>query len=452
MRRTIGYIGGALLFLLVACNDDATNAVVESNYGEAAGGATTVYISTSQAFAMPAANLSAEQIDLHLAGDVAFEASFVSSPSPKNGGLGPVFNNNSCNSCHPSDGRATVPKDVNEMSGFFLRVSIPGENIHGGPLAVPGFGTQLQHQSLYGVEPEALLSRTYDYKDIELADGEVVTLQIPTYGIENSYIGIPADVMISPRIGMPVFGLGLLEAIAESDILANADPDDTDGDGISGKPNYVWDPVSKTKMLGRFGWKAGAPTVLAQSAGAYSADMGLTTYLHPIPASYGQTNGDTTISEIEVSNSELEKVTFYCQTLGVPAARNSNDNKVIKGRKVFERINCHGCHTASFTTGTYGSIPELSNQRIYPYTDMLLHDMGDALADNRPEFSGQRKRVEDQTVVGHWLNGYYQRENTFSAPMEGRVISPKQLYGTVVRRRHRAINLSRCQLPIEKLY
>lgn len=399
MRRSLIYILFVLCTLLTACDDEVTENIAERNFGEDAGGATTVYVSTSQSFAMPAANLTAEQLDMHLAGDVAFEATFVSSPSPKNGGLGPVFNNNSCNSCHPSDGRATVPEDVNQMSGFFLRVSIPGENEHGGPLAVPGFGTQLQHQALYGVMPEARLSRTYDYKEVQLADGTIVTLQVPTYGIVNPYTDMPDNVMISPRIGMPVFGLGLLEAIPEEDILALEDPDDIDEDGISGKANYVWDPESETKMLGRFGWKGGAPTVLAQSAGAYSADMGLTTYLHPVPASYGQTNGDTTITEVEVATSELEKVTFYCQTLGVPAARNTNNEQVVKGRKIFEKINCTGCHTASFTTGS-AFISELSNQEIYPYTDMLLHDMGEDLADNRPEFLANGREWKTRPLWG----------------------------------------------------
>lgn len=405
-------ICGVLLLMLLACSDHGSR-IGTTVDGKNAGGATTVYVRTTKAFGMPAANLTADHLELHTAGDLAFEASFVSNPSPKNGGLGPVFNNNACNSCHPTDSRANVPDNVNDLSGFFLRLSIPGENEHGGPNPVPGFGGQMQHQSLYGTKAEAKITRTYDYIDVELSDGKVVTLQSPTYGFKDAYMAMPANVMLSPRIGMPVFGLGLLEAIAEEDILAHEDVLDADGDGISGKANYVWDPETKSKKLGRFGWKAGAPSILAQSAGAYSEDMGLTTTLHPIPSSYGQSNGDTAITQIEVSDSELEKVVFYCLTLGVPAARNLDDPEVAKGYQVFEQLKCNSCHVPSFTTGIYAAIPELSNQKIYPYTDMLLHDMGDGLADNRPEFLADGKEWKTRPLWGIGLTAITSGETHF---------------------------------------
>lgn len=388
-----------LLFLVNACNSD--DPLPNKIEGELAGGATTIYMQSSTAFSTPAPNLSAESLEKHLDGDVAFEAIFVSGHAPVNGGLGPVFNHNSCVGCHVSDGRAAPPSNINDMSGFFFKISVEGEDEHGGPAPVPGFGTQLQHQSIYGHQKEAALAVNYEYIDEILADGTVVTLRKPIYKIESPYMSMPSDVMISPRIAMPVFGLGLLEAIPESEILVLADENDSDDDEISGKPNYVWDPANNRIALGRFGWKAGAPSVLVQSAGAYNEDMGVTNPIRPIESSYGQSNGETELSDsTEIDMKVLEDVTFYSLTLAVPAGRNFDDPQVVKGRQVFDKIGCIDCHTASFTTGTLAGIPEMSNQKIYPYTDMLLHDMGDGLADNRPEFEADGKEWKTRPLWG----------------------------------------------------
>ena len=170
---------------------------------------------------------------------------------------------------------------------------------------------------------------------------------------------------------------------------------------ISGKPNYVWDPVNNKIALGRFGWKAGAPSVLVQSAGAYNEDMGITNPVKPVESSYGQSNGVPELSDTtDIDMKTLEDVTFYSLTIGVPAGRNFDDPQVVKGRKIFEKINCTACHTPSFTTGTLAGIPEVSGQTIYPYTDMLLHDMGDGLADNRPEFEADGKEWKTRPLWG----------------------------------------------------
>ncbi len=399
-----------VLFLSCNRNDDSPITKLE---GEKAGGETTVFVKTSQAFGLPASNLSAQNLEKHLEGDIAFEALFVASPALRNGGLGSIFNNNSCNGCHPSDSRASVPENINSMSGLFLKISVPGNDEHGGPAPVPGFGTQLQHQSVYGYQPEAQMAVTYEQQEVSLPDGTIITLQKPIYSIVSPYVSLPGNVLISPRIGMPVFGLGLLEAIPEHSILANADPDDTDKDGISGKANYVWDPVSGTTKLGRFGWKAGAPSVLVQTAGAYNEDMGLTNYLKPVESSAGQTNNDPSSVSPEVSRGELESVTFYTLTLGVPAGRDFDDPEVIAGHRIFEQINCSACHIASFTTGNYKGIPEISNQKIYPYTDMLLHDMGDGLADNRSEFQADGNEWKTRPLWGIGLTALTSGHTSF---------------------------------------
>jgi CxxC motif-containing protein (DUF1111 family) len=410
MKKSILVIGWVALILSCTKNDDNT---LSKLAGEKAGGETTVFVKTSQAFGLPATNLSAENLEKHLAGDKAFGAQFVASPAPRNGGLGSVFNNNSCNGCHPSDGRASVPDNLNGMSGLFLKISVPGTDGHGAPAPVPGFGTQLQHQSIYGYLPEARMAVSYQIQTYSLADGTIVTLQKPVYSIASPYISLPGNVLISPRIGMPVFGLGLLEAIPESAILAHADPDDKDKDGISGKANYVWDLVSGTVKLGRFGWKAGTPSVLVQTAGAYNEDMGLTNYLKPVESSAGQLNSDPSSIAPEVSREDMDNVTFYVKTLGVPAGRDFGSPEVISGHRIFEQINCSSCHVATFTTGDYAEIPEISRQKIYPYSDMLLHDMGDGLADNRPEFLANGKEWKTRPLWGIGLTALTSGHTSF---------------------------------------
>jgi CxxC motif-containing protein (DUF1111 family) len=191
--------------------------------------------------------------------------------------------------------------------------------------------------------------------------------------------------MISPRVAPPVFGLGLLEAIDEADILALADVEDTNGDGISGKPNYAWNIVEGKKTLGRFGWKAANPSVLQQSAGAYNEDMGITSFVFPKESSFGQPQYDGLDDEYEVSDSLLQCVAFYIRTLGVPARRSADNTTVLHGKQLFMDAKCVACHTQKMRTKINVAFPEMSNQVIFPYTDMLVHDMGSELADNRPD-------------------------------------------------------------------
>jgi CxxC motif-containing protein (DUF1111 family) len=386
-----------ILFLgVTSCSPDNDIEILE---GELAGGATTVFSGGSKAFAQPAPNLTTDNLARHNNGDVDFEAVFVSNPSPVNGGLGSIFNNTSCVSCHTTDGRAAFPSDINALSGIFLKISLPGKGEHGAPVGVPGFGTQLQHQSNYGYEKEAWLRVQFTDSIVYFTDGEYVTLRKPTFSIIDPYMAMPAIVNISPRIGMPVFGLGLLEAIPEASILAHADEFDTNSDSISGKPNYVWDVVNNKISLGRFGWKAGTPGILLQAAGAYNEDMGLTNPVKPIESSFGQSNHDPSSPSPEITQSTLDDVTFYCQTLGVPAARNTSDPQVVHGRRIFDKIQCNACHIPSFTTG-HAAIQEVSNQKIFPYTDMLLHDMGEGLADHREEFEASGREWKTRPLWG----------------------------------------------------
>lgn len=391
------------ILALSACQDDEPkpiNPILEEEYY--AGGETTIFTANAFAFSTPAPNLTDAHLNTHLDGDAEFEISFVSAPADFAYGLGSVYNNKSCIACHPADGRAPRPDNINDFSGFFLRASMPGQDPHGGPMAVPGFGTQIQNQALFGLEPEAEFEVTYIESEVTYPDGEKVYLSKPVYSLKNAYIPLPEGMMLSPRIGPPVFGLGLLEAIPEEAILANADEMDTNGDGISGKANYVWDEELQQMRIGRFGWKANTPSVMIQSAGAYNGDMGVTTPLFPNETCEGQSNCIGDNDEPEIEQQVVDDVVFYLQTLAVPAPRNLEREEVKRGRELFTQIGCASCHIPKMETGAFPDIPELANQTIYPYSDMLLHDMGFGLADDRPDYlaNGQEWKTRPLWGIG----------------------------------------------------
>jgi len=392
--------------LIIPCGcDRGGGGTALPDRGSRAGGDTTVDDATSQAFGRPAPNLDAAELERHLDGDAAFEAAFVSSGQPVNPGLGPVFNNTSCARCHPSDGRGRPPEQGGAMTSMLVRISVGNDPVTG-PVAVPGMGRQLQHRALFGVPPEAGVEVRYTEIAGKFADGMPYSLRDPVYSLNR-----PADpdalatngialerIQISPRVAPPIFGRGLLEAIPEEDILAAADPDDRDGDGISGRANYVRDDAAGATRLGRFGLKANNPTLQQQNAGAYQQDMGISNPYYPADVASGQVQFDGVADDPELGidpstarpnpgtgQEILDAVTFYTQTLAVPARRNIRDPRVARGEVLFLRAKCAACHTPTFVTGD-SPVRALANQRIYPYSDMLLHDMGAALADGRPDF------------------------------------------------------------------
>lgn len=350
-------------------------------------GDTTVYDATSGAFSQPAPNLDDDAFARHQAGDLAFEAQFVAAPSPVNGGLGPAFNNVSCESCHPADGRGRPPGAGEASESMFLRISLPGRDSQtGGPVAVPLFGTQLLDKAIAEHVPLARFTVTYSEEPGTFPDGESYSLRRPAYRILEPYTDLPPGVLSSPRVAPPVFGRGLLEAIDESTIISNADENDADGDGISGKPNYVWDALAQRRVLGRFGLKANNPTLLQQTAGAYNGDIDITTPYFPKESVASFPGYETGEDEPELGWATLEDVTFNTQTLGVPARRNASDPNVRRGEALFEDHGCSSCHVPTMRTGTLKNVPAVSSQTIHAYTDLLLHDMGDPLADGRPDF------------------------------------------------------------------
>jgi CxxC motif-containing protein (DUF1111 family) len=221
----------------------------------------------------------------------------------------------------------------------------------------------------------------------------------------------------------PVFGLGLLEAINEQDIIALADEYDVDNNGISGKPNYAYDVLSQKIKLGRFGWKAAQTSIIQQSAGAYNEDMGITNLIYPNESTLGQIQYQSANEKYELADSILYAVAFYIQTLAVPGRRNVNDETVKQGKIIFKQIGCSSCHVAMQKTGVNMAFPELSNQIIFPYSDLLLHDMGEELADYRPDHLANGYEWRTPPLWGIGLTNNVNGHNNFLHDGRARSIS-----------------------------
>jgi CxxC motif-containing protein (DUF1111 family) len=369
------------------------------------GAATTPKPVDANIFSHPSANISfARELDFKV-GNGLFRKLWVSAPSSTRAsdGLGPLFNARACQSCHLKDGRAHPPQGPDDPAvGMFLRLSVPAERGEVRPeiaaiqdylttLPDPVYGGQLQTFGIAGHPAEGRMEVTYEDLPVTLGDGEVVTLRSPTYAAADLAYGPAApDLLISPRVAPQMIGLGLLEAIPAEDIRAREDPDDADGDGISGRANIVWSEEAGAPRLGRFGWKAGQATISEQSASAFSGDIGISTPL--IPEGWGECTeaqpGCRAAPEggaPEADRTVLDLVTFYSRNLAVPARRGVDDPQVLDGKRIFYDAGCAGCHAPKFVTARLPDQPEQSFQLIWPYTDLLLHDMGEGLADHRPE-------------------------------------------------------------------
>lgn len=361
---------------------------------ELSGGATTVHDTSRDAFARPAANLPTAKLREFAFGNRLFNTKWAAPPASVKtlDGLGPLFNRNSCSGCHFKDGRGRPPGGPDEeMLSMLVRISLPGVDSHGAPLAHPVYGGQINPQSLQGIKPEGRVGITYTEKPGAYADGETYSLRVPQYHFTDFQYGELEDtVLFSPRVAPAVYGLGLVEAIPETAILRNEDPDDADGNGISGRANRVFDIASAGIKLGRFGWKAGQPNLRQQSAGAFVGDIGITSTLFP-EENFSEVQAAQGVAvsggEPEIEDGFLRKLVFYVQTLAVPARREITEPAVVRGEEVFHELDCSSCHQPAFVTGEHPEVPELSNQAIFPYSDFLLHDMGPELADGRPEFA-----------------------------------------------------------------
>jgi CxxC motif-containing protein (DUF1111 family) len=391
----------APLFVLCACMQHACGSdggaaplALEPGETRPGGDATNTRLFGVNSFNQPIESLTTEQDDAFFTGNSFFSKSWVMAPSSTSArdGVGPTFNARSCAGCHFKDGRAAPPDDDPTTLGLLLRLSIDGEDEHGGVVGDPSYGDQLQDRGIQDVPAEALFTIELSPITGEYEDGEAYELRAPTYVIHDLAFGeLSEDIRVSPRLAPQVIGMGLLEAIPDARLRELEDPDDDDGDGISGRANRVWDIEAGEERLGRFGWKAEQPSVLQQSAAAFLGDIGATTRLFPAENCPGpQTACAAAINggKPEVSDDLLDKVVLYTQALAVPARRSADDPVVLRGKALFREAGCDGCHVAKHVTGE-SEITALAEQTIFPYTDLLLHDMGDALGDDRPSFDAE---------------------------------------------------------------
>ena len=413
---------------LSAC-DDAPR-FTQAEPGEArSGGAATVRKTDQNAFSLPSANLSpSRRVDFSV-GNSFFRSPWVIAPSTTTArdGLGPLFNTNACQNCHVKDGRGHPPApDATSAVSMLVRLSIPDTPAYAkvieqlGVVPEPVYGGQLQDMSVPGVAPEGKVRVDYTPVPLRFKDGTVVELRKPDLQITQlAYGPMHPDTRFSARVAPPMIGLGLLEAIPDEAILANAEAQAREKNGIAGRPNQVWDDAQQKTVLGRFGWKAGQPNLNQQNVHAFSGDMGLTTSLRPFDdCTESQVDckrapsGNGPDGEPEVSDNILRLVLFYSRNLAVPARREVNSPQVLAGKNLFFQAGCQSCHTPKYTTAANAAEPELANQVIRPYTDLLLHDMGEGLADNRSEFkaSGRDWRTPPLWGIGltETVNGHSQ--------------------------------------------
>lgn len=381
----------------------------------------------ANAFSIPVPMLNKEQAEQFLKGKEQFNEAWVVAPEPGGvWGLGPTFNEDRCAHCHENNGRAKAPENGEEaVRGMLVRLSIPGQTKEGGPNPHPAYGDQLQNRGIPGRVPaEGHAVITYQVREVTLPDGEKVVLRVPNIQFMAQQFGeLGKDIMISPRIAPAMVGLGLLEAVPEETILAIAEKQEKLG--VSGRPNYVWDYESGKTVLGRFGWKANQPNLRQQTASAFLGDIGATSHFFPeencpsvqvqcldLPSASkcGGQGGCTGNYRPEVVPSRLNNITLYLQALAVPARRNVDDAEVKRGEEFFAQAGCNTCHVSQLETGSKAAISAASNLVIHPYTDLLLHDMGEELADGRPDFqaSGREWRTAPLWGIGltRTVNGH----------------------------------------------
>jgi CxxC motif-containing protein (DUF1111 family) len=350
------------------------------------GGATTIFDATANAFEQPAPNLSVAELTKHVQGDAIFSAEFSADRASPFPGLGPMFENSSCESCHFGDGRARPPLPGEPFSTLLFRVSLSGRGPHGGPNPVPGYGTQIELGAAPGYTPMIYAAVQYSDSNGTFAEGSAFQLRVPHYSFSGGYTALPSNVLVSPRVAPVNFGVGLLEAVPEEEIRSQAIQGSARADGVRGHANIVWNAIERRYAIGRFGWKANVPNLLQQVAGAFNGDMGVTSSFFPAEPCEGAFP-DCSRHRADVTDDQVALVTFYTQTLGVPARRNLDDPLVVRGEQFFARAGCASCHSPTLTTGQLPGVPAVSGQVIHPYTDLLLHNMGPALADNRPDFA-----------------------------------------------------------------
>jgi len=388
---------------LVGCTNVDTTALLDPS----SGGATTVTDATKHAYSKAAANLDVERRGEFSIGNAFFNSPWVTAPATAGArdGLGPLFNARSCDACHNNDGRGRPPeRDDERLISLVIQFGGASHGQHGEPLGDPHYGANLNPFAIDGVEAEGTVRISHEEIPGQFGDGEQYVLLAPRYQFEDLKYGeMPATTRFSPRVAPAVMGVGLLESVPEALILEAADPDDQNGDGISGRANRVWDAKQQRMTLGRFGWKANQPDIAHQTAGAFNAEIGMSTSLRP---QQNCTNFQFACIDApdggspEISDEIFAHIVNYQRMLAVPARRSVESKEVAAGAKLFAKAGCTACHRPTLTTAETPDTPWLSKQTIHPYSDLLLHDMGPALADDREDFEASGSEWRTATLWG----------------------------------------------------
>ena len=426
-RITVLLILLNLLFCLSGCEKPTVPASSKAEQYPAGSG--SVSTKPFPRFDLPLTNLPhSERPNFH-AGKALAHQPWITAPTITNArdGLGPLFNARTCLSCHVKGGKGLISQN-NEipLSSALVRLSIPGQHQQKGVQIEPVYGDQFQNQSIslahllrntrpakeqskepskepgkehskeqsYDVKPEASLYLRWSSHTFTYPDQSKIELRSPTLDIRQlNYGALHKDTQFSLRSAPAIHGMGLLEAIDQQDINALQDPEDNNNDGISGRVNMVWDPTTKTTQPGRFSLKANQPNLHTTVAAAFANDIGITNPLFPgQPCTKSQvtclqkTNGNDA-DGFELPQHLLDLTVNFSRNLGVPKRSKTKHLNTQKGRTLFYQTGCSSCHNPRFVTKKEAALPHLSNQTIWPYTDLLLHDMGEGLADGRADFS-----------------------------------------------------------------
>ena len=352
------------------------------------GGAGTIDKIGRNAFSHHFTNLSFEQKQDFLIGNAFFREVWIASPSStkSSDGLGPLYNARACQSCHIKDGRGHLPKTEKPLSTVIKIGEYQGFRL----LPHKVYGKQLQFFAIPGISLESEINLSYKSREKNYNYKDKISFEYPFVNFTDLKYGkVDKTNSLSLRVSPQVIGVGLLEAIETSDILKNEDINDTNGDGVSGVARKLKYSNGETK-IGRFGIRASTPDLFVQTGTAFMHDMGLSNSVGNNPFGDCTENqkeclkyptGIDKKSTFEVDDEVMDKIVFYLSSLSPPKRRNVTNKDVLLGKKIFYEAKCTSCHTPKYVTSKNAKFDFLKFQLIWPYTDLLLHDMGDELAD-----------------------------------------------------------------------
>ena len=374
-----------------------------------AGGFTTV-TTAGEAYQQPARLLTASQLAAFTEGRKGFSQHWAVAPSILGlWGRGPTSNGEACTDCHDNGGRGRPPAGPEEpLQSMLVRLSIAGTGPHGEPAPDPNYGDQLQEEGILGRVPaEGHAAIQWSEFQVALGEGELVRLRRPGIELRELAFGpLAPGALLSPRVAPALVGVGLLDAIPEQTILAAAAR--SRAAGFDGRPNRVWNAIDGRRAIGRFGHKANVATLLQQIVTAYHEDLGVTSRWFPdenCPAVQIACRAEPPGGHPELPEAFLDPVLLYARALAVPARRNADQAVLKTGEALFAKAGCSGCHAPTLETGDYAPLPAASHQTIHPYTDLLLHDMGDGLADGRPDYAAGPRDWRTAPLWGLGLSG-----------------------------------------------